>query len=161
MCVPSTIAGHRYFVKSNGYSLPLLRQQIICIDCSGYSKRYDGAGRRWPLTNLFFCVSHRLNMEVDLQSLFGLHVTWCSQLQSLAVTPQPPPSPRIWTRIKRALLVSRDRRHLFVTPWCISSLSQIPIRFLQENCCLAWRLVGPKGLEVEERARNTSQSWPP
>ncbi len=27
---------------------------------------------------------HRLNMEVDLQSLFGLHVTWCEQLYSLA-----------------------------------------------------------------------------
>jgi hypothetical protein len=32
-------------------------------------------------------------MEVDLQSLFGLHVTWCAQLYSLAETPQlPPPS---------------------------------------------------------------------
>ncbi len=29
--------------------------------------------------------------------------------------PQTPP--RIWTRITRALLVSTDRRHLFVTPW--------------------------------------------
>ncbi len=26
-------------------------------------------------------------MEVDLQSLFGLHVTWCAQLYSLAETP--------------------------------------------------------------------------
>jgi hypothetical protein len=35
----------------------------------------------------------RLNMELDLQSLFGLHVR-----SSLAETPQPPPppSPRIW-----------------------------------------------------------------
>ncbi len=23
---------------------------------------------------------HRLNMDLDLQSLFGLHVTWCAQL---------------------------------------------------------------------------------
>jgi hypothetical protein len=61
--------------------------------------------------------SHRLKMEVDLQSLFGLRVTWCAQLFSLAETPQLPPSPRIWTRITRALLVSKDRRHLFVTPW--------------------------------------------
>ncbi len=59
----------------------------------------------------------RLNMEVDLQSLFGLQVTWCVQLYSLAETPQLPPSPRIWTRITRTLLVSKDRRHLFVTPW--------------------------------------------
>ncbi len=60
---------------------------------------------------------HKINMEIDLQSLFGLHVTWCAQLYSLAGTPQLPPAPRIWTRITRALLVSKDRRHLFVTPW--------------------------------------------
>ncbi len=34
-------------------------------------------------------LSHRLNMEVDLQSLFGLHVTWCAQLHSMAETPPP------------------------------------------------------------------------
>ncbi len=34
---------------------------------------------------------YRLNMEVDPQSLFGLHVTWCTQLYSLAKTPLPPP----------------------------------------------------------------------
>jgi hypothetical protein len=37
-------------------------------------------------------------MELDLQSLFGLHDTWCVQLFSLA-------------------LVSKYRRHLVVTPW--------------------------------------------
>ncbi len=67
---------------------------------------------------------HRLNMEVDLQSLFGLHVSWCahSQMFSLAETPQLTPSPRIWTRITRALLVSKDRRHLFVTPESVATL---------------------------------------
>ena len=55
-------------------------------------------------------------MEVDLQSLFGLHVTWCAQLYSLAETPQLPPSPHL-DSYTRALLVSQDRRHLFVTPW--------------------------------------------
>ena len=54
---------------------------------------------------------------VDLQSLFGLHATCRAQLYSLVETPQLPPSPRSWTRITRALLVSKDRRHLFVTPW--------------------------------------------
>ncbi len=44
-------------------------------------------------------------MEVDLQSLFGLHVTCCAQLYSLAETPHPPgppppPSPRIGTPIR-------------------------------------------------------------
>ncbi len=40
--------------------------------------------------------THTLNMEVDLQSLFGLHVTWCAQLFSLAETPQLPPSSSLW-----------------------------------------------------------------
>jgi hypothetical protein len=38
-------------------------------------------------------VHQRLNMEVDLQGLFGLHDTWCAQLHSLAETPQLPSSP--------------------------------------------------------------------
>ncbi len=36
--------------------------------------------------------THRLNMELDLQSLLGSFV----QLYPLAETPQLPPSPRIW-----------------------------------------------------------------
>ncbi len=39
--------------------------------------------------------NHRLNMEVDLQSLFGLRVTWCAQLYSLVETPQPPYLPAL------------------------------------------------------------------
>jgi hypothetical protein len=34
-------------------------------------------------------------MEVDLQSLFGLHVTCCAQLYSLAETPQRHLSPAL------------------------------------------------------------------
>ncbi len=62
-----------------------------------------------------FCL-HRLNVEVDLQSLFGLHVTSCAQLYSLAETPELLPIPPHWDSYTRALLVSKDRRHLFVTP---------------------------------------------
>ncbi len=62
-------------------------------------------------------------MEVDLQSLFKLHVTCCAQLYSLA--PQLRPSPRIWTCITRALLVSKERRHLFVTPCTIAKLTKL------------------------------------
>ncbi len=36
---------------------------------------------------------YRLNMEVDLQCLFGLHFTWCTQLYLLAETPELPPLP--------------------------------------------------------------------
>jgi hypothetical protein len=42
--------------------------------------------------------SHTLNMKLDLQSLFGLHVH-CAQLYSLAETPHPPP-PRLWAYIR-------------------------------------------------------------
>jgi hypothetical protein len=54
-------------------------------------------------------------MEADLQSLFGLHVTWCAQLYSLAEAPQSPPPH--WDSYTTALLVSKHRRQLFVTPW--------------------------------------------
>ncbi len=58
--------------------------------------------------------THRLNMEIDLQSLFGLYITWRARLYSLAETPNPPP-PAL-DSYTRALFVSKDRRHLFVTP---------------------------------------------
>jgi hypothetical protein len=48
-------------------------------------------------------------MELDHQSLFGLLL----QLYSLAETPRLPTH---WVSYTRALLVSQDRRHLFVTP---------------------------------------------
>ncbi len=55
---------------------------------------------------------HSLNMELDLQSLFGLHVqcalhscTHWLRLRPQAETPQPPPISPIWAHI----------RHLFVT----------------------------------------------
>ncbi len=51
-------------------------------------------------------------MELDLLRLFGLHVHSSTHW----LRPRIPPSPRIWVHIRRALLVSQDRRHLFVTP---------------------------------------------
>jgi hypothetical protein len=51
--------------------------------------------------------NHRLNMESDLQSLFGLHVH--AQLSLLAETPQPPASLKHLGSYRRALLVSQDR----------------------------------------------------
>jgi hypothetical protein len=70
--------------------------------------------------------SHRLNMELDLQSLFGLHVYSCTHWP----TPHnpPPPHPPAFGLIycTRALLVSQDRRHLFVTPCPQLSLLRCP-----------------------------------
>ncbi len=74
-----------------------------------------------PHTSSSVPAHQRLNMEVDLQSLFGIHVTWCAQLYSLAEAPQPPPIPPLWDSYTRALLVSKNRRHLFVTPCCTRS----------------------------------------
>ncbi len=57
---------------------------------------------------------HRLNMEVDLRSLFGLHVTWCAQLYSLAKNPATPHLP---PHLGSYYEGRKERRHLFVTPW--------------------------------------------
>jgi hypothetical protein len=56
-------------------------------------------------STFLYGLDHKLNMEVDIQRLFGPHVTWCAQLYSLAETPQTPPpsppqSPCIGTRIR-------------------------------------------------------------
>jgi hypothetical protein len=57
----------------------------------------------------------RLNeVRIDLQSLFGLLYT---AIYSFAETPQlGPPPPAFGQKYTRAILVSQDRRHLFVTP---------------------------------------------
>jgi hypothetical protein len=55
-------------------------------------------------------------MELDLQSLFGLHVHSCIHWLGLR---KPLPPPRIWARIRMALLVSQDKRHFFVTAWVL------------------------------------------
>jgi hypothetical protein len=52
-------------------------------------------------------ITRRLNMESDLQSLFGLHVH-TAQLYSLAEAPH-------LGSYSRALLVSQDRRYLYLT----------------------------------------------
>jgi hypothetical protein len=54
-----------------------------------------------------------LHVELDLQSLFGLHVHSCA----LRLRPCKPPIPPHLDSYTRGLLVSQDRRHLFVTRW--------------------------------------------
>jgi hypothetical protein len=60
---------------------------------------------------------HRLKMELDLQSLFGLHVhSYTHWLRPRNLQPLPiPPHLGSYTR---TLLVSQGRRYLFVTPRC-------------------------------------------
>jgi hypothetical protein len=57
-------------------------------------------------------LKHRLNMVLDLQSLFGLHAH--SYTHWLRCRNPPPPS-HLGSNT-RTLLVSQERRHLFVTP---------------------------------------------
>ncbi len=59
---------------------------------------------------------HGLNMESDLQSLFGLHVTCCAQLFLLAETPQHP-SLRIWDHIRWRYLSAKIDISLWPPGW--------------------------------------------
>jgi hypothetical protein len=69
-------------------------------------------GRRYPQRATTGKTSeHWLNMELDLQSLFGLCVNSCTHW----LRPCNPPPPHLGS-YTGALLVSHDRRHLFVTP---------------------------------------------
>ncbi len=57
-------------------------------------------------------------MELDLQSLFGLLCTAVPIGGNLATPPLPPAMQGLHLgSYTRALLVSQDRRHLYVTPW--------------------------------------------
>jgi hypothetical protein len=47
-------------------------------------------------TSYYLTYGHSLNMELDLQSLFGLHVHNCIHW----LRPHKPPSPRIWAHIR-------------------------------------------------------------
>ncbi len=115
--IPPQFLAPIYFLKIPAQRMilwaPINKQLAECH--AKYCTSSDKGGASIKCDTLW--LHHRLNMEVDLQSLFGLRVTWCAHLFSLAETPQLPPSPRILTRITRALLVSKDRRHLFATPW--------------------------------------------
>jgi hypothetical protein len=62
---------------------------------------------------LFNSYTHRLNMELDLLSSCGLLCT-AVLIGWEPTTPSLPPHLGLYTR---ALLVSQDRRQLFVTPW--------------------------------------------
>ncbi len=72
---------------ATGHMLWLHASSKAMVTCSNSVSQSCGGGGN------FLGVQHRLNMEVDLQSLFGLHVTWCAQLYSWAETPKLPPPP--------------------------------------------------------------------
>jgi hypothetical protein len=57
--------------------------------------------------------TRRLNMELDLQSLFGLH---CTPVLIGWDPSTPTPHPCSWAHIRERYCVIQDRRHLFVIP---------------------------------------------
>ncbi len=72
--------------------------------------------RRLILAQLSSLYHHRLNMELDLKSLFGLLCTAVLNGWDPATPPLPPHPPTHLGSYTRALLVIEDRRHSFVTP---------------------------------------------
>ncbi len=61
-------------------------------------------------------------MELDLQSLFVLHV----YTADVHIGWDPPPLPPHLGSYTRALVVSQDRRHLLVTPCAAKALYSCP-----------------------------------
>jgi hypothetical protein len=74
-------------------------------------------------------------MVLDLQSLFGFLCT----AALIGGDPATPPHPRILGSSTRALLVSQDRRHLFVTPCTLVS---------DRTACLPWVCLPVVGSEA-------------
>jgi hypothetical protein len=72
-------------------------------------------------------LNHRLIMELDLRSLFGLHVHSYTHW----LRPRNPPPPYVGSHM-RAVLNSQDRRHLLVTP-CVE-----PFNFTLHYCKESW-----------------------
>ncbi len=87
------------------------RRSCVCCTCVSLDKFFQKLSRAF-LTSCAECEGHRLNMELDLQSLFGLLCT----AVLIDWDPATPPFPSHLGSYTRAPLVSKDRRHLFVTP---------------------------------------------
>jgi hypothetical protein len=83
-------------------------------------------GKGSPILSKVSNIGYRLNMEIDLQKVYlgsmrrdAHSCTGTQWLRSRNTPPFPPPL----DSYTRALLVSKDRRHLLVTPWLAISLT--------------------------------------
>ncbi len=92
------------------------------------------------------------NIELNLQSLFGLHVYSCTHWLRPHNTPPIPPHLGSYTR---ALLVSQDRRHLCITPWSRGKIEGIRFNQLTQQ---RWE---PRGRQSDWSVGSRSQSAPP
>ena len=102
------------------------------------------------------------NEKYEVQVKYGVKspkFVWdpCAQLNSLAETPQPPPppTPRVWGQ----LLVSQDRRHLFVIPLCIIYFS---CRCCRRSClsAITFLILSKSGSEFETFCRIWIRHFP-
>ncbi len=98
--IQSSFVQYRYNVETKTSESGFIF--IVCLD----RRHYEFNSRPW-------IKPYRLNMELDLQSLFRL---LCTALLIGWDPATPPPLPPHLGSYTRALLVSQDRRHLFVTP---------------------------------------------
>ncbi len=73
-------------------------------------------------------------MEVDLQSLFGHHVTRCAQLHLLAQTPLSPPSPRIWAHTSWAATVPYPKHLVTQCPFKAETTEKLRRGREQQRC---------------------------
>jgi hypothetical protein len=89
----------------------LFFKKLSCITSGAQIYEFDRETHRFVKTFLCETENHRLNMKLDLQSLFWLHVHGCTRW----LRPRKPPSHAFELTYTRALLVRQDRRHLFVT----------------------------------------------
>ncbi len=111
------------------WSLKFFLPRLLCQG-SYFSELGGGGPGRYLPQDSWFGTSYRpihfyqrLNMELDLQNLFGLHVHSTTHWPTPRYHPYFPPHLISYTR---ALLVSQDRRHLFVTP-CFLQLAYVQI----------------------------------
>jgi hypothetical protein len=58
-----------------------------------YMYLYEPLGASLVADEKVYIFNHRLNMELDVQSLFGLHVHRCTHRGCDPATPPPPPPP--------------------------------------------------------------------
>jgi hypothetical protein len=83
---------------------------------------------------------HRLNMELDLHSLFWhqVHSDICTHFWLRPHDTPPPPQPRNWAHIRGLYwsMVSQDKRHLFVNPSFNVSLLIQPNSGLNSNIAI-------------------------
>jgi hypothetical protein len=84
------------------------------VDIPAADLAASAQGRWFPLKGTLRATTHRLNVELDLRSLFGLV---CTYSVTHWLRPRNSHHPLAFKLIyARALLASQDRRHLFVNP---------------------------------------------